>query len=246
MFGSGSSGLGLRRMSGSAATMKIVIGESLAGKIAVAAFAQRGVAISRFSPALWSRIGALTEEYRTRFGDTPPGGIEALAAGRNLYKAAGVDPTRRRPASEALLRRILQGKDLYRINSAVDCCNFCSLRYMLPMGLYDAEKIEGDRCEIRLGLAGESYEGHGKELVTLHGQIAAADGAGPFGHPSSDSTRTAVSVSTRNLLWIVFAPYGIQPGELETCVKSCIATVTEHCGGTADRIPDPALEARGI
>ena len=76
-----------------------------------------------------------------------------------MYKRVGLDPTKRRPSSEALLRRVRKGDPLPRINSMVDVCNWCSLEFQLPYGLYDAAQIEGD-VVLRLGREGESYPGH--------------------------------------------------------------------------------------
>ncbi len=77
------------------------------------------------------------------------------AAVRGMYRRTGLDPTKRRPSSEALLRRVRKGEALPRINSLVDVCNWCSLEFQLPYGLYDLDRIEGDVI-LRLGAEGES------------------------------------------------------------------------------------------
>ena len=73
-----------------------------------------------------------------------------IAAVRTMYKRVGLDPTKTRPSSEALLRRVRKGDSLPRINSMVDVCNWCSLEFQLPYGLYDAAQIDGD-VELRIG-----------------------------------------------------------------------------------------------
>ena len=78
---------------------------------------------------------------------------------RTMYKRVGLDPTKTRPSSEALLRRVRKGDPLPRINSMVDVCNWCSLEFQLPYGLYDAAHIEGD-VELRLGRDGRVVSGH--------------------------------------------------------------------------------------
>ena len=70
---------------------------------------------------------------------TSPG----VAETRALFHRLGVDPTKTRPSSEALLRRVVQGKGLPRVNLAVDVCNLCSLEHQLPLGLYDREYVKG-------------------------------------------------------------------------------------------------------
>ncbi len=84
---------------------------------------------------------------------------EEIGAVRAMYKRVGLDPTKTRPSSEALLRRVRKGDALPRINSMVDVCNWCSLEFQLPYGLYDAAKIEGD-VQLRVGLAGRILRGH--------------------------------------------------------------------------------------
>ena len=99
---------------------------------------------------------------------------EEIAAVRTMYKRVGLDPTKTRPSSEALLRRVRRGDPLPRINSMVDVCNWCSLEFQLPYGLYDASHIDGD-VELRIGRDGESYPGIRKDDVH-HGDHASAAG----------------------------------------------------------------------
>ena len=122
-----------------------------------------------------------------------------------MYKRVGLDPTKTRPSSEALLRRVRRGDPLPRINSMVDVCNWCSLEFQLPYGLYDAARIDGD-VELRIGRDGESYPGIRKDDVNVGGRITLADRAGPFGNPTSDSARTMVTTETTRALLVVFAP----------------------------------------
>lgn len=139
---------------------------------------------------------------------------EEIAAVRTMYKRVGIDPTKRRPSSEALLRRVRKGEPLPRINSMVDVCNWCSLEFQLPYGLYDAARIQGD-VVLRLGKEGESYPGIRKDEVHVEGRITLADDAGPFGNPTSDSARTMVTTETQRALVIVFAPHEIDQRRLD-------------------------------
>lgn len=125
---------------------------------------------------------------------------------RQLYRKFGVDPTRVRPSSEALLRRMKKGESLPRVNSLVDVANALSVQFQVPVGLYDADKVKGDELVIRLGLEGESYPGIGKEHVNVAGRICVADAEGPVGNPSSDSARTMITTDTQRAVWIYFLP----------------------------------------
>lgn len=125
---------------------------------------------------------------------------------RALYRRFGIDPTRVRPSSEALLRRLKKGEPLPRVNSLVDVANAMSIQLQVPVGLYDLEKISGDELVVRLGKEGESYTGIGKDRVNVAGRICIADAEGPCGNPSSDSARTMITTDTERAAWIYFLP----------------------------------------
>jgi DNA/RNA-binding domain of Phe-tRNA-synthetase-like protein len=156
----------------------------------------------------------------------PPAEITAV---RTMYKRLGLDPTKTRPSSEALLRRVRKGDSLPRINSMVDVCNWCSLEFQLPYGLYDAAHIDGD-VELRLGRAGESYPGIRKDDVHVGGRIALADRVGPFGNPTSDSARTMVTTATTRALLVVFAPREVEPRRLGQVLDATSRRMSEFTG----------------
>lgn len=130
---------------------------------------------------------------------------DRTAAVRTMYKQLGIDPTKTRPSSEALLRRVRKGEALPRINSLVDVINWCSLETQLSFGLYDANKIAGD-VVMRRGRDGESYPGIRKDDVHVGGRLVLSDSLGAFGNPTSDSARTAVSESATAALIVIFVP----------------------------------------
>ncbi len=130
---------------------------------------------------------------------------DRTTAVRTMYKRLGIDPTKTRPSSEALLRRVRKGDPLPRINSLVDVINWCSLETQLSFGLYDAEKIVG-AVTMRRGSDGESYAGIRKDDVHVGGRLVLADEVGAFGNPTSDSARTAVTESTSQALIVIFVP----------------------------------------
>ena len=133
-------------------------------------------------------------------------GAGATAPARALYKQFGIDPTRVRPSSEALLRRLKKGEPLPRVNSLVDVANALSVQLQVPVGLYDLDKVKGDELVVRLGAEGESYTGIGKEKVNVAARICVADAEGPCGNPSSDSARTMITTATERAAWIYFLP----------------------------------------
>lgn len=154
---------------------------------------------------------------------------EEITAVRTMYKRVGLDPTKTRPSSEALLRRVRKGDSLPRINSMVDVCNWCSFEFQLPYGLYDADRIDGD-VDLRIGREGESYPGIRKDDVHVAGRITLADAQGPFGNPTSDSARTMVTTASHRALLVVFAPVGFERARLARVLDATAARMHEFTG----------------
>ncbi len=169
--------------------------------------------------------GPLAEAERAVRANPP----DEIAAVRTMYKRVGIDPTKRRPSSEALLRRVRKGETLPRINSMVDVCNWCSLEFQLPYGLYDVAHIEGD-VVLRLGRPGESYPGIRKDDVNVEGRITLADDRGPFGNPTSDSARTMVTTATTSALVVVFAPKELAPAQLGRVLEVTVSRMHQFTG----------------
>jgi DNA/RNA-binding domain of Phe-tRNA-synthetase-like protein len=127
------------------------------------------------------------------------------------------------------LRRILSGKGLYQINSVVDINNLVSLESLNPAGTYDLENVTSP-IELRIGAAGESYKGIGKDLINIESLPVFADAAGPFGSPTSDSERAMVRLETTKVLMIVFSFVG--PEGLERWMSRASELLCRYCGGT--------------
>jgi len=128
----------------------------------------------------------------------------AILATRAAYKALGKDPARYRGSAEALLRRVIAGKGLPRINNVVDVSNFVSVESRLPVGLYDLAHVQGD-IVFRAGRAGETYKGIGKYDLNLEGLPVFCDAVGPHGSPTSDSERTMVTEGTIQVIAIIIS-----------------------------------------
>jgi DNA/RNA-binding domain of Phe-tRNA-synthetase-like protein len=185
---------------------------------------------------LWLRDAVVTEGDSRLHGplSTAEAAVRAhppdeVVAVRTMYKHVGLDPTKRRPSSEALLRRVRKGDPLPRINSMVDVCNWCSLEFQLPYGLYDAAHIDGD-VVLRLGAPGESYPGIRKDDVHVGGRITLADRLGPFGNPTSDSARTMVTTATTSALVVVFAPFELDERRLSHVIDVTAQRMNEFSG----------------
>jgi DNA/RNA-binding domain of Phe-tRNA-synthetase-like protein len=171
-------------------------------------------------PAFDRELERTSARLRARFAAGEPGQDPRIAAVRSLFHRLGIDPTKRRPSSEALLRRTLRGERWTRVHPLVDACNLMSLELLLPIGLYDLDRLEPP-LELRPGRAGETYAGIGREPIHFEGRAVVCDRAGPFGSPISDSERTKVQASTRRALWVVFFPAAIPRIERSTALDRC-------------------------
>jgi DNA/RNA-binding domain of Phe-tRNA-synthetase-like protein len=175
-----------------------------------------------------ARLDAPLHEAAVRMrgaGDVP----ELTTAVRTMYKRVGIDPTKTRPSSEALWRRLRRGDELPRVNSAVDVVNWCSVESQLPFGLYDVDRIHGD-VTLRLGVDGEEYAGIRKDAVHVGGRLTLADDLGAFGNPTSDSARTMVTISTTGVLVVIFAPASVQPSTAEQVLSLTVQRMRQYSG----------------
>lgn len=123
---------------------------------------------------------------------------------RLAYKKIGKDPSRYRVSSEALIRRILQGKGLYKINNVVDTNNLISIETGYSCGSYDLKNIKGN-IVFRIGKEGEKYQGIGKEMINIENLPVFCDDIGPYGSPTSDSTRAMVTDNSKEILTTIIS-----------------------------------------
>lgn len=149
--------------------------------------------------------GALLEAARTAAARASDGaaGIPAIAATRGAYKACGKDPSRYRPAAEALVRRALRGDAPPAVNTAVDVCNLVALETGISCGVYMRTALSPP-LRLRLGTVDDTYTGIGRGAVNVAGLPVLADAVGPFGSPTSDSERSAVGAATRDILFVAY------------------------------------------
>jgi DNA/RNA-binding domain of Phe-tRNA-synthetase-like protein len=186
---------------------------------------------------LWTEMQRAAEA--TAADPAEPSSRPPIAATREMYRRLGKEPSRYRGSPEALVRRARSGKELYRIHNVVDVVNLVSLRTLLPIGLYDAAEVRPP-VVLRRGVAGEAYDGIGKEALNLDGLPVLSDAEGPFGSPTSDSRRTMVTAATREVFAVIFGVTG--RGELEVATRMLADLIARHCGGVVTGTsfaPDP-------
>ena len=161
--------------------------------------------------------------------------IEALStlprikAGREVYKKLGKAPSKYRLSSEALIRRILQGKDIYKINNIVDINNLISLQSKFPVGSYDIKNLHSP-ISLMIGKEGEQYKGIGKELINIDNLPVLTDSISSFGSPTSDSERAMITYNVNEILICVYSFSGNT--DIETFLKYGIKLLEKHAAGS--------------
>lgn len=127
-----------------------------------------------------------------------------VAAVRRLFRAAGTDPTRYRPSSEALLRRLLKGDELPAIHPLVDLNNCLSAKLAVPCCVM-VEGTFGPPLALRAGEAGESYESL-RGPFNLEGKPLLTDAEGPCDTPITGSQRVKVRPGVERAWLVAYLP----------------------------------------
>ena len=185
--------------------MKIIVSQEIESVCPhfVGACVEAKVENSAYSQELWDEINALGERYQQALTTESLKEMSGIAATRKVYRACGKDPSRYRPASEALIRRMLQGKSLYQIDTLVDLINLASIAYGYSIGGFDADKFVGNTLTLGIGKAGEPYEGIGRGMINIEGLPVYRDEKGGVGTPTSDNERTKMTIGTTHLVVLI-------------------------------------------
>lgn len=185
--------------------MNIIVSEEIESVCPtfVGACVEANVVNTPYCQELWDEIHALGEKYKETLTTESLKEMSGIAATRKVYRACGKDPSRYRPASEALIRRMLQGKELYQRDTLVDLVNLASIAYGYSIGGFDADKFKGDTLTLGVGKAGEPYEGIGRGMINIEGLPVYRDKIGGVGTPTSDNERTKMNIDTTHLVVLI-------------------------------------------
>jgi hypothetical protein len=169
----------------------------------IGACVEANVSNSPYCQPLWDEIDAMGNKYRSILTTESLKQLSGIAATRRVYRACGKDPSRYRPASEALIRRQLTNKSLYQIDTLVDLTNLASIAYGYSIGGFDADKFDGDTLTLGIGRAGEPYEGISRGMINIEGLPVYRDAIGGVGTPTSDNERTKITLETTHLVVLI-------------------------------------------
>jgi len=156
---------------------------------------------------------------------------------RDFFWRVGIDPTKNRPAAEALIRRILGGKALPCINTLVDAYNLASIKSRIALATFDADKLEGDLL-MRFAEEGEQFLGIGMEkpLVLKGGEIVVSDDEKLVAvYPYRDADNTKVTEETENVTIVVCGAPGINEETLENASQVALEYIMRFCDGENPR-----------
>ena len=200
----------------------------------VGACVEAEVVNTAYSEALWEEIKRLGDKFRQELTTESLKEITSIAATRRVYKACGKDPSRYRPASEALVRRVLQGKELYQRDTLVDLVNLASIAFGYSIGVFDADQFKGDTLTLGIGREGEPYEGIGRGMINIHGLPVYRDAEGGVGTPTSDHERTKMTLETTHLAVLINGYDGNEQRVRENAeyIQTLLRKYAQSDGGT--------------
>jgi DNA/RNA-binding domain of Phe-tRNA-synthetase-like protein len=192
------------------------------------------VRVALRNPGLAKLMDDVCSRKRQEFTVESLAEAEPVRAVRAMFREWGMDPSKYRPSSEALLRRVVQGKGLYRVSNVVDIGNLGSIETGWPYGCYDSSKINAP-SSLRHGTAGETYEGIGKQTWHLEGRPVLTDPQGAFGSPISDSTRSMITESAREVMIVIYTPARASDASLNAAITRLKDRLTQYAGASATR-----------
>jgi DNA/RNA-binding domain of Phe-tRNA-synthetase-like protein len=195
-----------------------------------------GVRVEGEDTELESFKGEVVNEIKRDYDIATVKDIPIFRAYRDFFWRIGIDPTKNRPAAEALIRRVLAGKPLPTINTLVDAYNLASIKTCISIGAFDSEGIRGNLV-LRLARRGEKFTGIGmdKPMVLEGNEAVVSDLEKLIAiYPYRDADYTKVTLSTRDVLLLICGAPGIDEDILKNAARTTTAYITRFCGGKED------------
>ena len=173
---------------------------------------------------LWKEIEDACSDLKNRYELQELNKRLSISATRKVYKSLGKDPNRYRPSAEALGRRVIQGKGIYRLTTLIDIINLISIETGYSIGGFDADKIVGENLLLDAGVKEDVFNAIGRGQLNIEGLPVYRDEVGGIGTPTSDEERTKLNPETTSLLMLVNI-YGEEesPEELDKRIKDLLS-----------------------
>ena len=163
------------------------------------------VRVEKVNPQLEALKEKLIEETKSNFSVESLKDVPVFRLYRDFFWRLGIDPTKNRPAAEALVRRILAGKPISSVNSVVDAYNLASVKTLVALAVFDADKLRGE-LTLRFAKVGEEFMGIGMEKpLHLSGdEVVVSDAEKLVAvYPYRDAETSKVTRETKNLVILV-------------------------------------------
>ncbi len=198
----------------------------------------QGVSVFKESKEVEDYLSKLLPDIRSRFSLGSLKGDPVIRAYRDFFWRVGIDPTKTRPSSEALVRRILRGRPFPRINNVVDSGNIASIVTLVPIGLYDVSKIEGSLI-LRIARKGERFEpiGSREEILTGREPVLADERKVIHVYPHRDSERTKIDERTEEVLVVSCGVPGVHRDLLIRATRLSLELIERFAGGRVVKEP---------
>lgn len=153
---------------------------------------------------------------------------------RDFFWRVGVDPTKTRPAAEALIRRVLRGRPIPKINTFVDSYNLASIVSTIPLAAFDLDGLSGGLL-MREAMEGEEFVGIAMEkpIILGGGETVVEDGEKLVAiYPYRDADESKITLDTENVLLMVCGVPNIIGDTLKDASRIALEYVTRFCGGS--------------
>lgn len=165
---------------------------------------QANVKVKTSSEELIEEIEKYSESLIEKITLEDVASLDRIEDAREVYKRLGKAPSKYRVSSEALIRRILQKKGLYKINNVVEINNLISIKSVFSVGSYNLKNIKSPIC-LTVGEEGQKYKGIGKDLVNIENLPVLCDQISTFGSPTSDSERAMITKDVEEIIMCIYS-----------------------------------------
>jgi len=197
-----------------------------------------GVSVKKADPSLEAFKKEVMEEVTALWKLDDLRDNASFRAYRDFFWRVKVDPTKSRPAAEALIRRILRGNPLPTINTLVDAYNLASVRTAIPLAAFDAGRLSGELV-MREARAGEEFLGIGMNspIQLEGGEPVVQDAVRLIAvYPHRDADHSKVTYGTSDIILMSCGVPGVSGETLESAEQVGVATIIRFCGGSETKV----------
>ena len=191
----------------------------------------RGLKVQRESQALEEFKKEVIQDIVSSYDLETLKDDEGFRKYRDFFWKINIDPTKIRPASEALIRRILQGKQIPQINTGVDAYNLASIKSGVPLAAFDSGTLKGE-LYMRVAMPGEGFRGIGMEKpkILKGGEIVVEDEGNLVAiYPYRDADASKVTLGTTGIILMSCGVPGVEYGRLEEAAELAAGYLEEYC-----------------